>query len=1486
MNPVRASLRFPQVTLVLTAMLFVVGIAEFLTMPRREDPKITIRTGLVIAQYPGATAEEVESQVTHKIEERLFRFEEVRREKTYSTSRNGLVIINVELNKSVKNSDQFWSKLRLDMAVLKQAELPSGVRGPIVDSDFGDTVAGLIAVKGGNYGYRELKDYAQRVESAIRTIPAASKIKRIGDQKESIEVTGSWERISQYGVDPQKVEKALQGRNTITYGGRVPSGDSKPLIDPNGQFQTEEQIRQIMVDVSQTGQPIYLGDLADVKRVYKDPTEYARMGGEPTILLSVEMHEGNNIVDFGKQLHETLARVQATLPPDVQLEFVADQPAVVHERVQDFTREFGIAIISVILVTMLLLPMRVALVSAVAIPVTVSITFAMLHAAGIELHQVSIAGLIVVLGMVVDDAIVIADNYIELLDHKVPIADACWRCASEMAVPVLAATLTIIASFLPLLLLTGACGEFIRALPIAVAVALSVSFVVAMMLTPLINGAFIKKGLHDHSADQKEKKPTALDHMQRYYNAIIAWAMLHRKKVLIAGALSFVAGIGILSLVRQQFFPLAERDQFVMDVWLPEGTRIEATDAAVRRIEASLSKEKEVRSYTSFLGSSFPRFYYNVNPVPTAANFAQILVNTHTIKGTPRLVAQLREGLPSVVPQAKVFVKELQQGDSMEAPVEVRIVGDDLGTIRSLGDQVQNILNHTPGAIYVHSDWHEDQMLAGVTLRQEVANRLGFTNTTIANELAGSFDGDTVSTFWEGDRDVDIDLRLDPAQRQTFQNVSDTYILSPITGARVPVRAVASLSPEWHPGRIVRRNGVRTLTVRAFPSDGRLASQILSDAKKQIGNLQVPTGYRIEYGGEDENQRETFGEMRNALGISMVLIFLILLLQFRTLTDTLIVMAAIPLALPGAALGLFITHNPFGFTAFIGVISLGGLVVRNSIILVDYIHERMRHGVPLEEATLEAGERRLRPIFLTTMAAAVGVTPMIISRSTMWSPLASVIAFGLLGSMFFTLVVIPVLFVVVNGNRPSQPAVPSTPAAPSVPAAPVVVGVILLAMAAASSRAQTAVTSAPAQTSVTLEESLQMAMNKNSTVRVAEEKVKAANATVIQARSNYFPTGTNQTTAMHAGETEFLTIPAGSLGTYSATGPLPGKDVKLQLGKQDFIISQTTVAQPVTQVFKIHSGVSAAEAEAQMARSELEKSRCEVALSVKRLYYGLLSAQQRKHAAELRIEAGEALLKEAQDAAEGGVVLRVKALEGEAEVAEARHQLGSIEDQIADLTNSFNDVVGLPLSSKTELIEPAEHAEQEVTPDLSVAAHEADALTGNPELKSARKALDKARAGLNAARAEYIPDVSLYMQHVYQTGAPLLPESSVAVGVRADWTITEFGKRIGLVRERKAQVSMAQENLHSTENKVRIDVESEVRKLHRSQTELTAARDSVTARTELVRITGDEVAAKTANESALKNAQAQLADSKAQLFDAEKDRVVAQAELVRTEGRQ
>jgi multidrug efflux pump subunit AcrB/outer membrane protein TolC len=1463
-RPVRAALRYPQVTLVLAGMLFAAGLYALFTMPRREDPKITIHTGIVAAIYPGATSPEVEDQVTRKIEEHLFHFEEIRREKTFSTTRNGMVIVNVELNKEVKNSDEFWSKLRLDMAQLKATELPAGVLGPVVDSDFGDTVAVLIAVHGGHYGPSELKDYAQTVETAMRAIPAVSKIRRIGDQKEEIEIGTSSERLAQYSVNPLKVMGALQGRNTPQFAGRVPAEQSKVPINSGGRLQTEDEIRQVMVDVSPTGQPVYIGDLANVERVYKDPTEYARIGGEQTILLAVEMREGNNIVDFGKTLRTRLKDVQATLPPDVKLDLVADQPQVVSDRIGDFFREFGIAIVAVILVTMLLLPLRVALVSAIAIPASVSMTFGMLDACGIELQQVSIAALIVVLGMVVDNAIVIVDNYVGLLDKKVPKEEAAERCATEMAVPVLTATLAIIAAFAPLLMLSGAVGEFISALPIAVAISLGTSFVVAMLLTPLMARYFIHQGLVDHEqADSgAERKLTPLDHMQRSYNRIITWAMAHKRTVLASSVLAFVVGLGILRLVPQLFFPLAERDQFVMDVWLPEGSKIEATDAAVRRIEGVLSQEPLVKQYTSFLGESAPRFYYNVNPQAPASNYAQILVNTKRVKGTPQLVAKLRQRLPEVAPEAKVFVKELQQGQVMEAPVEVRISGDDIGTLEALGNQVEDVFRHTEGATYVHTDWHEDAWQVGVNVREEVANRMGLTNGAIAQQLAVGFEGAPVTTLWEGDRGVDVVLRLDPAERQSFQNVADTYVMSPVTGARVPLTAVASLDSQWQPGRIVRRNGVRTLTVRAFPDGHRLASEILNDARKQLDTMALPQGYHIEYGGEYENKQEISGEMQHALMLSMVLIFLILLFQFRTLVDPLIVMVAFPLALPGAALGLLITHNTFGFTAFIGIVSVGGLVVRNSIILIDYIHERMKDGVELEQAALEAGERRLRPIFLTSAAAAVGVIPMILSGSSLWSPLASVIAFGLLGSMFFTLVAIPVLFVVAHRRLRARAQAKAAVAA-------------LLACLALASVAH-------AETRrITLDEAVALATKQNSMVKMARLKTKEVDAKVTEARANYFPVLSNESAAAHLDQIEHMEVPMGAMGVYPIPGPIPGRNASLPLGHHNFILSTTTAAQPLTQIFKIHAGVAAAHADAGMARDDARRAEDEVALKMKELYYGLLSAERREAAAKLRIEAGEEQLTEARHGVEAGAVLELRVLEGKAQIADARHKLGSLEDAISDMKVEFNDLAGLPLETEVELVAPEVEASDATAGDL-----ETEAIKHNPEVATAREMLAKAKAGLSAAHAEYIPEIGAFAQYIHQDGVPLLTENNGAMGLKMNWTLAEFGKRSGKVHESRAQVAEAEENLRHAESRVRVEIEKSVRKVRRAETGLEAARESVEARAEMRRITANQVEAKTANASALAEADGQLAEAEAELFQAEAERGTARAELARTLGQE
>jgi multidrug efflux pump subunit AcrB len=1458
MNPVRASLRYPQVTIALTIMLVIGGVYALLRMPRREDPKIHVREGIVAAFYPGASAAEIENQVTQKVEQRIFKIEGVRREKTYSTSMNGAMFINLNLEDNMQDTEKFWSKLRLDMAELRKTELPDGVQGPVVDYDFGDTVAVLLAIHSDHYGYRELKDYAERIESAMRRIRAVSKVKRIGEQKEEIDVTSSLSRMSQYSVNPQQVVKALEGRNIVHWAGAVPTEFAKPPIQATGAFEGVEQVRRVMIDVTGAGQPVYIGDLANVDRVYKDPTQYARSRGERALLLSVEMREGNNIVDFGHDLRAALDQLRPLLPADLKIDFVADQPTVVAERVEHFIHEFGIAIASVIVVTMLLLPFRVALVSAVAIPVTIAATFGLLNAFSIELHQVSIAALIVVLGMVVDDAIVIADNYLELLDHGVPRPEAAWRSATELAVPVLTATLTIICSFLPFLILSGATGEFIRALPLTVAIALSTSFVVAMLLTPLLAQFFIKKGLHQ--PDQAGHKPRRgpLEIMQAIYNRVIVVAMRWKPVAVGFGVLAVVAGAYVLRNVPERFFPFAERDQFVVDVWLPEGWKVESTEAAVKRIEEVLKEEKEVTNYTSFIGSSFPRFYYNVNPQLPDKNYAQLLVSTASAEVTPKLIKKLRPRLATAAPEARVFLSELQQGPVQLAAIEVRLTGEDEVILRQYGAEVVKLLQDTPGSLDVHSDWREDAFRLKVNLRHEVANRMGFTNASIGQVLAGGFEGAPVTTYWEGERDIAVTLRLEPTRRQSFNDVVNTYVMSPVTGARVPLDSIAAVSPVWDPGRIVRRNGVRTLTIRSWAQGGILPSQVLAKIRTETDKLPLPPGYRVWYGGEEENQNDTFPEMVNALFISSIAIYLILMFQFRSVVDPLVVMAAIPLGLLGAALGLAITGNPFGFTGFLGIVSLGGVVVRNSIILVDYTRERMKEGVPIEEAAIEAGERRLRPIFLTTMAAAVGVTPMILSGSSMWSPLGSAIAFGLVGSMFFTLVVIPVLYVLIH-KRESMPG-------------PVAAAALLAIVFGGSAHAQ--------PRNLTLDEAVSLSTQHNSAIKIAGDKVREMDARVQSARAGYFPALTNESMAVHIAEQQRIEISQGALGVYPGIGPLPAAGVALAQGQPNFLVSTTTLAQPITQYFKTRAGVDLRRADAAGARADRRRAENEVALKVKEVFYAILATERRRDAVGAQIRAAELRIEETRNAVVTGVSLEVKAAEVNAQIAHARHVRGQLQDNVADLKLELADLCGLPVATELTLARPLGAADAAPEAEAAVGV----ALAGNPEIAAATHQLEKSRAALRAARAEYIPDVGAFAQHIYQDGAPYLPRNNGAFGIRMNWTLFEFGKRRGQVSAQAAAVAQAQENLARLRNRVRIDVEKAVRKLNRAETGVISATELVAATTESRRVSGDQAEAGTANRSVSLESEAGMLSAQADLLRAEYDRSVAAAELARLLG--
>lgn len=1019
MNFVKASLKYRQVTISVLLMVFVVGVYSLLTMPRREDPLIASPLGLVVAYYPGATAIQVEEQLTTRVEEYLFQFTEVCKEKTYSSTSDGEMVISVWLNDGVEEPEIFWSKLRHQLIVARVLELPDGVIGPIVNSDFGDTEALLISMESESSTYAQLKGYVTLLEDQLRTIPATSKIRRIGEQKEQISVYFNPDKLALYQLSIEQVVEVLKSQNTISSGGEIKTDESNVAIHTHGYFNTEAELANQIVGTSSVGAVVRLSDIATIEREYEELKRDLRVNGKRAMIVAVQMNEGNNIVEFGDQVDEAIARVTDLVPSNVEISLVFNQPALVNQNVGHFLREFLIAIIAVIVIVILLLPFRIAAVSAIAIPITVAVTFAVLNLIGVELHQVSLAALIVVLGMVVDDAIVVADNYVELLDQGESRWTAAWRSAHDLVIPILTATVTIIAAFMPMVILSGAIGEFIHDLPITVTVALSSSFVIAMLLTPLLCYSFIRNGLnHTPGIHHIKKNRSLLDYMQAGYSRLIEKCSRHAILTVGGSLLTIVlAGFIFNQFVGQQFFPAAERNQFVVELWMPTGTKVEKTLESILKVENRIKNDKRVISYATFSGMSAPRVYYNFSPEFPVSYYAQMLINTTSDKTTEELAEELSADVEELVPEGTVQVKLMQQGQPLVSPVEVRIFGDNLQTLKVIGDQVKSIIREARGSNFVHDDFLEDYFGVNIELNSQ-ASRLGFTTESVAKLMYLCTNGSAVSRIYEGDNVVNIVLRMAKSKRQNIESLLDIYMESPVTRESVPLRQIADIVPQWQTGKIKHRNGVRCLTVGCETIGGVLPSDLLEAIQPEIAEVNLPAGFRIEYGGEYENKAEVMGGLITALGISLALIFLVLLFQFRNIKEVAMVMLTIPLSLFGAISGLAITDSTFGFTAFLGIISLSGIVVRNAIILIEHTNELMDLGFDLRTAAIEAGERRLRPIFLTAMAAAFGVVPMILSGSSLWAPLASVIAFGVVWSMIMALLTIPVLYI--NLMKPGE----------------------------------------------------------------------------------------------------------------------------------------------------------------------------------------------------------------------------------------------------------------------------------------------------------------------------------------------------------------------------------------------------------------------------------------------------------------------------------
>ncbi|MCL1668171.1 efflux RND transporter permease subunit [Elizabethkingia ursingii] len=1009
MNFLEAAMKYKQVVIVLVVLLIILGINSILNMSRSENPRIDMPVAAVYAFYPGADEHQVEQEVAKKIEQYLFSFEEIKKKKVKAEVKEGQVFFTVEMNANVKDRKKFWHTLQLDMDANLRPKLPSGVVGPFVNSNFANVTAMIISISSKDRSYADIESYVDKLEDGLKVIPTISKINRSGGQRQQIYVKINDKKLQQYGFGVNALVNTIQQQNITGYSGEISNGSNAIIpIYTNSRYKNISDISEQIIYTTPTGNVVRLKDVAELERRFEEPSSFIRAGDEKAMVLTVDMQPGNNIVAFGKEVEKKIEEIQKDFPQDIHMKTIVNQPKTVGESINHFMVEFAMSIASVVLVVLLLLPVRVAGVASAAAPISLIITFGIMQIVGLELHQVTLAALIIVLGMVVDNAIVVVDNYIEKLDEGLPPWTAAWKAAQQLALPIFTATMAIIFAFAPLaLFMEGIAKDFMFSLPITVAIALITSMLVALFLTPYTCYIFIKKGLK-HKVTERPPRKNMLDHLQTVFDNGVGLAFKWPRTTILIGVMSIVTAIFIATKIDMEFFPMSERDQFNMEVWMPNGTSLEKTEAKVKELEKILKKDNRVVDITSFVGMSSPRFHTTYAPESPKLHFAQVFITTVDNDATNEMAKEYLEKLKNFIPDGYLKVKQLsfQEG----SPIEIRVVSDNEADQRKVALEVKKILENTPGTNNVRLNSEYDYMGVKLNVDDIKANRLGVTNQAITQTLGAGLKGYSISTLWEGDKPVDIFLRYDSVSRKDMNALENLHIQSHF-GGKIPLKEVATLQPEWHTGVISRKNGIKYTSVLAEAQLGPKPSRILKEAQSKIDALALPAGTSIQYGGDAESTIENTPGMLISLSVSLILIFLTLLFQFKSLGKALIILCTFLLSLFGAFFGLFITGNPLGMTGFMGIISLIGIVVRNGIILVDYADELVReHGYRHKAAAMAAAKRRMRPIFLTSAAAAVGVVPMILGKSPMWAPLGSVLAFGLIFSMIFTLFIVPVMY--------------------------------------------------------------------------------------------------------------------------------------------------------------------------------------------------------------------------------------------------------------------------------------------------------------------------------------------------------------------------------------------------------------------------------------------------------------------------------------------
>ncbi|KPF49055.1 multidrug transporter AcrB [beta proteobacterium AAP51] len=1019
-NISRWALEHPALTRYLMVVLLVLGTAAYFQLGQDEDPPFTFRAMVVQAFWPGASALQMAEQVTDKIEKSLQEVPYADKIRSYTKPGESLTILQLKDSSPPQEVPQSWYQARKRIADMRNT-LPAGVIGPVFNDDFGDVYGSIFALSADGFSREELRVYSERVRQRLLRVPDVAKVEIFGAQAEKVFIEISQKRLAQLGLDFSQVIAQIGSQNAVEGAGVMNTGPENLQVRVGGQFNSVEELERLPIRGVNpaTGQAstLRLADIAEVKRAYVDPpSTKVRHQGQEVIALGVSMAKGGDIIALGKALRVAVAEAQQELPLGITVAQVQDQPAAVSRSVNEFVQVLIEAIVIVLAVSFISLglhtkPLRIdiwpGLVVGITIPLVLAITFVTMFYWGVGLHKISLGSLIIALGLLVDDAIIAVEMMVRKLEEGYDRARAATFTYELVAMPMLTGTLITAAGFLPIGLAKSVTGEYTFAIFAVTAAALVISWVVSVYFVPYLGWKLLRT--RKHAEGQPHEDELYDTPFYSRFRRLVNWCVQHRWVTIGLTVASFALGIAGMGQVQQQFFPDSSRPELIVDLWLPEGSTVQQSDAIAQRFEARMMKEPGVSSVTTWVGSGVPRFYLPLDQVFPQSNVSQAIVLPKSLKEREALRLRLPELLATEFPEARGRVKLLPNGPPVPYPVQFRVVGIEAAEVRQWADQAKEVLRANPSMRGVNDNWNQPVKVLRLNIDQDKARALGVTSQAVAQASRTILSGSTVGQYREGDKLIDIVLRQPADERNAITDLGNAY-LPTSSGRSIPLTQVAKVDFTWEPGVLWREGRSFAVTIQGDVVEGVQGPTVTAQVWPQLQKLAatMPPGYRIEVAGAVEESSKGQGSLLANLPLMVFIIFTLLMLQLQSFSRSLLVFLTGPLGIIGVAAALLILNRPFGFVALLGVIALMGMIMRNSVILIDQIEQDRRRGVAAWDAVVEAAVRRFRPIVLTAAAAVLAMIPL--SRSVFWGPMAVAIMGGLIVATALTLLALPAMY--------------------------------------------------------------------------------------------------------------------------------------------------------------------------------------------------------------------------------------------------------------------------------------------------------------------------------------------------------------------------------------------------------------------------------------------------------------------------------------------